>query len=226
MKILAECSDSVAVSLATVFLLILTLFPTGCASPAYMVNRGRDAADIFSLSVGAGIGAKARVGPVGTGILLDSPLAGLRGGDWLTKSNFNNPGKPIPINNDLQLLVAGGETFLGNRQIQARGKAFTAGMVCGLNVPTRTDVRIQSTADGRASHARSPKLIRYSPGPYLTQIEFAGGLGLTLRAGFNPGELLDFALGWVGFDLFGDDIELEPPPPSSTEQESTVSRQE
>ncbi len=31
--------------------------------------------------------------------------------------------------------------------------------------------------------------------------------GLTLGLGFNPGELLDFILGWTTLDIFKDDIE-------------------
>ncbi len=39
----------------------------------------------------------------------------------------------------------------------------------------------------------------------FTQIELLAGLGLTVRLGFNPGELLDFLLGWTTLDLYGDD---------------------
>ena len=31
-------------------------------------------------------------------------------------------------------------------------------------------------------------------------------LGRTLRFGFNPGELLDFILGWFTIDIYGDDL--------------------
>jgi hypothetical protein len=40
---------------------------------------------------------------------------------------------------------------------------------------------------------------------YFTQIEVVGGFGLVLRLGFNPGELLDFVLGWATVDIYGDD---------------------
>jgi hypothetical protein len=42
--------------------------------------------------------------------------------------------------------------------------------------------------------------------PFYTQIEVAGGFIATLRVGFNPGELLDFIVGWTTIDLFGDDL--------------------
>ena len=45
--------------------------------------------------------------------------------------------------------------------------------------------------------------------PYFTQIEVAAGFGLVTRVGFNPGELLDFFLGFAGVDLYDDDVELK-----------------
>jgi hypothetical protein len=42
-----------------------------------------------------------------------------------------------------------------------------------------------------------------------TQIEIVGGVGGTLRVGFNPGELLDFILGWTTVDIFNDDLEAK-----------------
>jgi len=47
---------------------------------------------------------------------------------------------------------------------------------------------------------------KYNPS-YFTQIEVVAGLGGTIRLGFNPGELLDFILGWVTIDIFNDDLE-------------------
>jgi hypothetical protein len=37
---------------------------SGCAGSGYWADRGRDAADIASLTAGAGLGAMARVGPI------------------------------------------------------------------------------------------------------------------------------------------------------------------
>lgn len=39
----------------------------------------------------------------------------------------------------------------------------------------------------------------------LFQIEAVAGIGPSVRLGFNPAEALDFALGWFGIDIFGDD---------------------
>ena len=45
-------------------------------------------------------------------------------------------------------------------------------------------------------------------------VEVAFGFWHTLRLGFNPGELLDFILGWTTIDIFNDDLEAK----TSTEQ--------
>jgi len=193
-------SGKVAAALVAVSLL------AGCASPGFMQDRRRDAADIFGASIGAGVGLKARLGPVGTGLLLDAPIAGLRGGDWLTAANFANPGKPVPVNNDIQLLLVGEEEFVGNRLVQERGKSFAAGMIFGLNIPTPKDLHKQATIVDRELRQGVPESMRYSPLPYLTQVEAVVGLGVSLRLGFNPGELVDFLLGWVYLDIFRDDI--------------------
>jgi hypothetical protein len=37
-------------------------------------------------------------------------------------------------------------------------------------------------------------------------MELAIGVGLTLRVGFNPGELLDLLVGFASLDLYGDDL--------------------
>ena len=42
-----------------------------------------------------------------------------------------------------------------------------------------------------------------------TQMEVVVGLGGTLRLGFNPGELLDFILGWATIDIYNDDLEKQ-----------------
>lgn len=179
---------------------------TGCASPGYMANRGRDAADIFTASAGAGIGAKVRIGPFGTGLLLDAPVAGLRGGDWLSAKNFANPGSPIPMSSDVALLVVGGEEFVGSPTVQKRGKAFAAGMICGVNLPTHGNLRERAEVADKIVHQTAPDAVHRSSLAYLTQVEIVAGLGPSIRLGCNPGELLDFGLGWFGIDIFHDDV--------------------
>ena len=48
--------------------------------------------------------------------------------------------------------------------------------------------------------------------PYYTQCEVAVGTFFpSIRLGFNPGELLDFILGWTTIDIFRDDLEKDEP---------------
>lgn len=42
--------------------------------------------------------------------------------------------------------------------------------------------------------------------PYFTHVEVAAGAGGTIRIGTNPGEVLDFLLGFFGVDMYGDDL--------------------
>jgi len=42
---------------------------------------------------------------------------------------------------------------------------------------------------------------------YYTEGEVALGCHYTVRLGVNPGELLDFLLGWTTLDIYGDDLE-------------------
>ena len=47
----------------------------------------------------------------------------------------------------------------------------------------------------------------YTPS-YFSQIEAVLGVVISVRVGFNPGELLDFILGWFGIDIYDDDIDM------------------
>jgi hypothetical protein len=45
-----------------------------------------------------------------------------------------------------------------------------------------------------------------SAGHYWTNIEVSAAFGFGARLGFNPGEMLDFLLGFAGLDLYSDDL--------------------
>jgi len=60
--------------------LVWVLFGAGCATNGYLAARGRDAADVFTLTVGTGAGVKGRVGPVQVALIENADLAGLRAG--------------------------------------------------------------------------------------------------------------------------------------------------
>ncbi len=55
---------------------------SGCSSTrGYFLNRGRDALDTVTATVGIGAGIQARVGPLPLGLLQNSDAAGVRYGD-------------------------------------------------------------------------------------------------------------------------------------------------
>lgn len=173
------------------WLLLVIPFVSGCATSGYLADRGRDAADIFTLGVGAGAGAKARVGPFQTGLMADLPLAGLRGGELTS----NTRGGWFPDSSDFQAIIAGGESFM-NTELN-RGKEFEAGTTAN-DIFTPFFNRLEF--DYRAPY-------------YYTQLEAVIGVGLTFRIGLNPGEAVDFVLGWFGIDLFFDDRHGRPAEP-------------
>jgi hypothetical protein len=165
-------------------LVVVALAGSGCISPrAYFADRWADAKDVFTASVGTGGGVKARVGPINAGLFVDSDVAGLRGGEgFFIPGDFNHRAGLFE-DIDYVVLAWGVEGFTpqGNWSLRERGKSFDAyGIV----------------------------FFRARPGcySYYTQIEVAAGAGGTLRLGFNPGELLDFVLGWFGLDIYGDDL--------------------
>jgi hypothetical protein len=174
------------------FALVVVASLAGC-STSYMTNRRRDAADIVTIGVGVGFGAKTRVGPLQVGLLGEYDVVALRGGaagfsPWLTGCA------------DEQFIVAGKETFApapfgyppskaGYNVFDARGKSFKA---------VNYELPFWSTL---AEDVSTPY--------YYTQIDLVAGLLLSARVGVNPGELVDFVLGWTTIDIFNDDIHVE-----------------
>jgi hypothetical protein len=151
-----------------------------------MANRGRDLADIFTATVGVGGGAKARIGPIQAGVILNLDKAGLRNGELFVheKGPYSRRGNPGEIN----LLVLGGETSNTSETIRKRNKEFNT-----LNLIVPVGIV-------------EPETSQMTP-HYFTQLEVVCGLGPSFRLGFNPGELLDFVLGWAKIDIYNDDIE-------------------
>lgn len=179
---------------------LLLVGVTGCATSAYFTDRKRDAADVFTLTVGTGGGVEARVGPVQAALFFNRDSAGLRGGEWYRAMNTNavnfrssdvmEAATPLPV----VLTAAMGaypfltsvDKFVPTPGADRRNKQYEAygPLVPGLTL-------------GNKAH-------------YYTQIEAAVGLGPSLRLGFNPGELLDLVLGWASVDIYGDDVSGKP----------------
>jgi hypothetical protein len=167
-----------------VFLLAATLV-TGCATP-YIIDRGRDAADIFTAAVGVGAGAKARIGPLAQGVCVNLNYLGIQDGRAFCgyEKHENDNGM------DGAFLLY---TFsLSNRSeiVRNRNKSYLGFHLLGVACPFSIE----------GEEVEYPK-------SYFTQIEVIAGFCGTIKLGFNPGELLDFILGWTTIDIFSDDFE-------------------
>jgi hypothetical protein len=174
---------------------LLLLLSSGCATSPYFADRGRDLSDIFTATYGSNLGAKARVGPVHAGLFLGSDIGGLRGGDF--KGEYSAPFGDIL---DVETTYFYIEDFREYTMTTARdrGKQQGGEGYMGLSL------------GGATLQPARPASWRINI-PYYTQIEVAGGLLFGARLGFNPGELLDFLLGWTALDIFDDDIATQKP---------------
>lgn len=210
---------------AAMALAVLGLCGSGCATSGYGLARSRDAADIFTLTFGAGGGAKARIGPLQLAAFDNTDIVGLRAGQWLGNGTD---------------LVDNGETYLPLPVFQK------------VNWIDPVAVRVFEEGNGRMSDYRPDDVLIHSPNPFwqwrglfgreifshgpdsvsstrgkdvvaqspmpvlslgsenhfFGQVEVGLGLIFTVRAGFNAGELADFILGWAGVDMYNDDLEL------------------
>ncbi len=181
----------------------LLLMSSGCVGArGYFGDRWADAKDVFTASVGTGGGVKARVGPVNAGFFLNSDRAGLRGGEC-----FSLPDGPLAGGDaDATLLFFFSDQFDLRHPPQSRS---------GTRASLR---RVRLVGDSLAKRNKSYRCGMIPlPSPlgafefqrvpcYYTQVEVAVGVGGTLRLGFNPGELLDFLLGWTTLDILRDDL--------------------
>ena len=184
--------------LETLSLITLLILTVGCSTP-YLIDRNQDAADIFTLTTGVGVGAKARLGPITVSpLLIHNESSGLRGGEVF----YDIKGAPMLVDHgilDVGFLFFSAETF-GSRQqqrwdtvtvnrLEERGKAYLGQEIY---IP----------------FIEIPKQIEQTkyPSYFYTQAEVTVALGLSLRLGFNPGELVDWILGWGTIDIFDDDL--------------------
>ena len=166
------------------FLLLLvlaSLLSGGCGS-AYMKNRVNDAADIFSLGAGVGIGAQARISFLQLGLMSNKEFLGLREGNAMIYGPETQA-----HDSDWLLYRHGNFTPLLDPVQQERRKSSNGYTGWVLFSAPHTD-RIHMH--------------------WLTQVELVGALGPSIRFGVNPLELVDFVLGFTTFDFFGDDIAI------------------
>jgi len=190
-------------------LILTTLTLSGCASTrGYFADRGRDAADIFTCTGGKGFGAGVRAGPVHCGLLYQTDYIGLAGGNVFAKARRPTGAWAEPL-----LFIPGPEGIFGGEadftpSPDPRNKKYTATsdglppFSWFMMLPNRARWGHVLLADGSSSGEPYPR-------HYLTDINVAVACGVGLRLGFNPGELLDFLLGWATVDIFADDIGIE-----------------
>jgi hypothetical protein len=179
---------------------------TGCASTkAYFVDRGRDAADVVTVTVGAGLGAKARIGPLHAGILASFDAMGIRGGHIGGYDTFRTIGW------DTTLSCV--DAFYCDTTTKQRNKDYTAETYLSAESGKS---KFMPDPHGGVPFICVPKCNAGVKPPqscpyYYTQIEAVLAVGPSVRVGFNPGELLDFFLGWFGIDIMNDDIGTKTP---------------
>lgn len=177
-------------------LLVIAVYVSGCASTGgYFADRGRDAADIFTATIGVGAGVKARVGPIQVApLLLNGDVCGVLEGIPFISAFTNAPNEYLAFNEISSCI----------RSLQVS--------------PLRGDK--QRIASARRKLTESQGVFIFDsfahsgvPARYF-DIEVAGGLLVTARLGFNPAEMLDFFLGWFNVDILADDIAINKKVPS------------
>lgn len=174
------------------------LLSSGCAS-TYWGNRGRDAKDVLTCAVGLGLGAKARVGPLQLPLIVQSDYAGLRCGEYFAspmRDDFwtyvSEAGyvvdQPIPyyvreydtLYSGYEIFDPGGLSEIRHKRVRSQGMGLVA------------------TFDDDA--------LNYG---FYSQIECTLGAIFSFKLGMNPGELVDCLLGFLGVDVFADDLRTE-----------------
>jgi len=170
------------ISKTGVLLVLIYFFITGCS---YLKSRGRDFTDIITLSgenVCANVSCQIAVLPFGAG--------------WAEGKGFGSRTGHLGTYEyrEINVLTYTDRTF-GPEDLP-RGKAYK--MEGFWFIIPLYYINIM------------PSFIRHkgSLGSQC-QIEVAAGLGAGLRAGVNPGEALDFLLGFFTVDIFKDDFPLE-----------------
>jgi len=103
------------------FIVLILLILAGCASAKpYMIDRSRDAADVFTITTGLGLGAKARLGPFSQGLYFGMNAIGLQCGEpylisFNEKENFSA---------DMSYLAVGVDISNNSEIIRTRDKRY------------------------------------------------------------------------------------------------------
>ncbi|NCC49630.1 MAG: hypothetical protein EOM20_00295 [Spartobacteria bacterium] len=174
---------------------LISALCAGCATTGYLGDRMRDAGDMATMTVGMGAGAKGRVGPVQVGLVVNRDLAGVRAGTVSI---------PWSLDTDFLLFPLYGFGFewmeTTNQVVIARHKCVNTSKPLPFLSLVDTGEKFEHEWSFSREHLH-----------YYTGIDIVIGLGGTLRFGINPGEIIDFILGWMTIDIFNDDLQRTKP---------------
>ncbi len=159
--------------------LISLLFLGGCATTGFLKDRLHDGADVLTLTVGVGVGAKISVGPVYMNIIgvQHRDLAGLRYGDFIESP--------------------------GESQDSEIGSWFGFGQ----SWHTRTELQLSRDKAPEYSFTEIPFVMSRVRGAAADPmaLDIVIGIVPSMRFGINPLEFVDFIFGWTILDLARDD---------------------
>lgn len=181
---------------------VLALAPVlvmaGCAP--YLQDRTSDLLDSFTFTSEAGsIGASVQAGPAGLGLNTVQPVL-------VRHNSFGLSGGRLGlVKIEESTLVVWRAQHVYAEPLEERHKGFSTESI--FPVPYLWQ---QVDYDARERNLA----------PRYTQIELAAGFIGGWRLGANPGEWLDFLLGWAGLDLYGDDVAVREA--KGREREQTV----
>ena len=164
------------------FIIILSLEITSCSG--YIKNRVNDVKDIVTLAFGLGVGFGAHAGPINTGLGYIEDHYDLRS----SSIGKNTPGH-FSSGYNAHFIFLGEESGWENPDALSRAKQYKARCY------------IVSFPEFESGDRGRPTIH-----PYFTQFEVSIGLIGSFRLGINPGEFVDFVLGFFNLDLFKDDV--------------------
>ena len=154
----------------------------------YVIDRAQDALDIVTITGGLGLGANVRFGPVTTpSIITQVNYLGIEGGDPFFGFGWKEGGTEFH-GSVFSYIINGWQIGNLTETTKLRHKFYKAMYIFGMS--TNKCVLDEPQYN-------------YS---YFTQIEAVISVGPAIKLGFNPGELIDFLLGWTIIDIYNDDI--------------------
>ncbi len=193
----------------------LALLLGGCAN--YWSARGRDTADLATLTLTTGAGLKLQAGPLQISpVALIADVTGLRGGEWFPPQLAEEQ-TVFPMDLGVLWWTSAIMVLPDIPRAEERGKEY-----CAFPAGAKTDGLFDRHAGSvpfvsipRATWSEEKVKLSRVSAAYWGQVELALALGGGIRVGTNPLEWADFLVGWCGLDLLGDDVAMERAVPAS-----------